>query len=119
MIARTWHGVVPVAKADEYYAYLLRTGIPDYQATSGNRGVNVLRRVEHGYAHFLLVSFWDSVEAIKAFAGDEIERAYYYPEDEALLVELEPYVTHYEVLIAAPIETPAPASNLPAAAPGG
>jgi heme-degrading monooxygenase HmoA len=98
MIARTWHGVVPEAKADEYYAYLQRTGIPDYRATAGNRGVYVLRRVEDGYAHFLLVTFWESLDAIRAFAGDDVERAHYYAEDEAFLVELEPYATHYEVL---------------------
>jgi heme-degrading monooxygenase HmoA len=119
MIARTWHGVVPAPRADEYYDYLLHTGIPDYQATPGNRGVYVLRRVEDGYAHFLLMTFWDSIEAIQAFAGEDIERARYYPQDEAFLVELEPHVTHYEVLSSAPTETPAPASNPSAAARAG
>ncbi len=103
MIARTWHGVVPASGADEYYAYLLRTGVPDYQATPGNRGVYILRRIEGDYAHFLLMTFWESVEAIKAFAGDDIEQARYYPEDKAFLIELEPNVTHYEVLSLPPI----------------
>ena len=100
MIARTWHGRVPAAKADAYFAYLQRTGIPDYQRTPGNRGVYVFRRVEGGEAHFLLTSLWDSLEAIRAFAGDDLERARYYPEDTAYLLELEPKVTHYEVLVA-------------------
>jgi len=58
----------------------------------------VLRRVEGEHAHFLFVSFWDSLASIRAFAGDDLERARYYPEDVAFLVELEPTVTHYEVL---------------------
>ena len=75
MIARTWHGVVPEPKADAYDAYLRRTGIPDLQATPGNRGVYVLRRVRDGEAHFLLISLWESLDAIRAFAGDDVERA--------------------------------------------
>ena len=98
MIARTWHGIVAQEQADAYHAYLLRTGVPDYQATPGNQGVYVLRRMEGTRAHFLLISLWDSLEAIRAFAGDDVERARYYPEDAAYLLEMEPTVTHYEVL---------------------
>jgi heme-degrading monooxygenase HmoA len=100
VIARTWHGRVPAPKADEYFAYLQRTGIPDYQRTPGNRGVYVFRRIEGGEAHFLLTSLWESLEAIRAFAGEDLERARYYPEDTAFLLELEPKVMHYEVLVA-------------------
>lgn len=99
MIARNWHGRVPAAHADAYFAYLQRTGIPDYQRTPGNRGVYVFRRIEGGEAHFLLTSLWDSLEAIRGFAGDDVERAHYYPEDTTYLLELEPKVTHYEVLV--------------------
>ena len=100
MIARTWHGVVPEEKADAYHNYLLRTGIPDYRATEGNRGVYVFRRVQEGKAHFLLTTLWESYDAIRQFAGDDIEQARYYPEDEEYLLELEPRVTHYDVLVA-------------------
>lgn len=100
MIARTWHGVVPADKADAYHAYLLATGVPDYQATAGNRGVYVFRRLEDGAAHFLLLTLWESYDAIRRFAGDDYERARYYPEDDAFLLEKEPFVTHYEVLVA-------------------
>jgi heme-degrading monooxygenase HmoA len=98
MIARTWHGVVPRAKAEAYHAFLQRTGIPDYLATPGNRGVYVLRRMEGDRAHFLLVTMWVSLDAIRAFAGDDVERARYYPEDPEYLLELEPNVTHYDVV---------------------
>jgi hypothetical protein len=54
MIARIWHGITMAAKADAYLDYLNRTGVPDYQATPGNRGVYVLRRIEGDVAHFYL-----------------------------------------------------------------
>ena len=101
MIARTWHGRVPAAKADAYHEYLLRTGVADYAKTAGNRGVYVLRRREGEVAHFLLITHWESVEAIKGFAGEDYERARYYPEDDDFLLEREPFVTHYEMLLAA------------------
>jgi heme-degrading monooxygenase HmoA len=99
MIARTWHGVTPASKADAYMEFLHRTGVPDYKATPGNRGVYVLRRIEGDVAHFLLVSLWDSMEAIKGFAGEDVEKAVYYPEDPEFLLEMELNVTHYEVLV--------------------
>jgi len=98
MIARTWHGVVPLETADAYRGYLFRTGVPDLRATPGNLGVHVLRRREGAYAHFLLISWWESAEVIRAFAGEDVERARYYPEDAEYLLELEPTVTHYDVL---------------------
>lgn len=98
MIARTWHGRVPAEKADAYHRYLLGSGLADYAATPGNCGVHVLRRTEGGVTHFLLLTFWESLDAIRAFAGSEYERARYYPDDDDYLLEREPYVTHYEVL---------------------
>ncbi len=98
MIARIWHGVTPAGRADEYVDYLNRTGLPDYRATEGNRGVYLLRRIEGDQAHFLTLTFWDSEAAIRKFAGEEIEKARYYPEDAGFLLELEPTVRHYEVL---------------------
>ncbi len=100
MIARTWHGRVPTAKAEAYHAYLQRTGYADYTATPGNRGLFVLRRVEGDVTHFTLTTLWESVEAIRRFAGDDYERARYYPEDDEYLLEKEPLVVHHEVLLA-------------------
>lgn len=100
MIARTWHGRVPAAKADAYYAFLQRTGLADYRATPGNRGVLVLRSIEGDVAHFRLITFWDSYDAIRRFAGDDYERARYYDEDEDFLLEKEPKVAHEEVVSA-------------------
>lgn len=98
MIIRIWRGRVPAGRADDYYAYLLETGIPDYRATPGNQGVQVLRRTVDDVTEFQLQSMWESWEAIRAFAGDDMERAVYYPEDEAFLLEKTPNVEHYELL---------------------
>ncbi len=100
MIARTWHGVTPAAKADAYYDYLEASGVKEYRRTKGNRGVYVFRRIEGDRAHFLLVSLWDSYESIRAFAGEDLEKARYFPKDREFLLEFEPHVTHYEVLAA-------------------
>ncbi|WKZ37393.1 MAG: antibiotic biosynthesis monooxygenase [Anaerolineales bacterium] len=102
MIARIWHGITPPAKADEYIEYLNETGVRDYRAVEGNLGVHVLRRIEGGQAHFLTLTFWDSLEAIKKFAGEEYEKARYYPEDKDFLLEFEEKVAHYEVMFSAP-----------------
>jgi heme-degrading monooxygenase HmoA len=99
MIARTWHGVTHASKANEYLDYLNKTGVVEYEETEGNRGVYVLRRVEGDRAHFLLLTLWESEDAIKRFAGSEMEKAKYYPEDKQFLLELEPTVMHYEVLV--------------------
>jgi heme-degrading monooxygenase HmoA len=98
MIARIWHGVTAAAKSEEYLDYLNETGVPDYQATEGNRGVYVLLRIEGDRAHFLTVSFWESMRAIKGFAGSDPRRARYCPEDKEFLLDFEPTVEHYEVL---------------------
>lgn len=98
MIARIWHGVTPSSKAEQYVDYLNETGIPDYRATEGNQGVYVLRRIEGSRAHFLLLTLWESLDAIKQFAGPDFERARYYPEDDEYLLERELTVDHYEVV---------------------
>ncbi len=99
MIARIWHGETPVSKADQYFDVLKTTGIKDYQETKGNQGVLVLRRIRKGHAEFLLISLWESWDAIRRFAGDDVEKAYYYPEDSEYLLSFEPGVEHYEVLL--------------------
>jgi heme-degrading monooxygenase HmoA len=100
VIARTWHGRVPAAKADAYRAFLDRSGLSDYRATPGFRGLLVLRRTEDDVTHYELTTLWDSWDAIRRFAGDDPARAKYYPEDDDFLLEKEPTVTHHEVLIA-------------------
>lgn len=99
LIARVWHGVTPAAKADAYVEFLHQTGVQDYRATPGNRGVFMLRRIQGDRAEFTLITLWDSVEAIRRFAGDDYEKAHYYPGDKDFLLEFEPFVVHHDVLV--------------------
>ena len=97
MIARIWHGMTRAEHYDRYWEFLHARAIPDYRAIPGNLGVRLFRRLEGERAHFLTLSYWTSLEAIRAFAGDDVERARYYPEDVTYLLEFEPNVRHYEV----------------------
>ena len=102
MIARVWRGVVPADRGDAYAAYLDRTGVHDCRATPGNRGVLVLRREEPGETEFVFISLWESLDVIRGFAGSDVERARYYPEDRSFLLSLAPTVQHYEVAASLP-----------------
>ncbi len=97
MIARTWHGSVPSAKAADYHQYLLSTGLKDYTNIRGNRGVYLLKWEENDITHYQVLTLWDCVDAIKEFAGEEYEKARYYPNDKDYLLQMEPLVQHYEV----------------------
>ena len=98
MIARIWRGVVKRADGDEYEAYIEATGFAAYGETPGNRGAWMLRRDTGDLTEFITYSLWDSVDAVKAFAGEEYDVAVYYPEDERFLVERDDTVSHYEVV---------------------
>ena len=98
MIARIWQGVVPAAKEAGYRAFLAAEALPEIRATPGNRGVTVLRRPEGERVRFLVLSHWDSLEAIRAFAGDDAERAHYRPGALEYLIDPQPFAMHYEVL---------------------
>jgi heme-degrading monooxygenase HmoA len=96
VIARIWRGVTRAEHVDEYLDYLERTGLGEYRDTPGNLGVTVFRRVTDDRAEFVLISYWESMDAV-AFAGDDPERAVYYPEHDRYLLEKTPTVDHFEV----------------------
>ena len=98
MVVRTWKGATRAADADAYAEYMDETGVAALAGTPGNEGVQMWRRVEGDRAEFVVVSWWESREAIAAFAGEDIERAVFYPEDERFLVERDLTVTHYDVI---------------------
>lgn len=98
MIARIWRGITLAEKADAYLDYLRETGLRDYAKTAGSRGVKVLRRIQGEHCEIMLISLWDSMDAITAFAGENPDRSVYYPEDEQYLLEMEPLVRHYEIV---------------------
>jgi heme-degrading monooxygenase HmoA len=98
VMARTWRGATKAEDAEAYLEYLQQTGLAEYRKTEGNRGVLGLRRIVNDRAEFFLVSLWESEEAIRRFAGNDIDRAVFYPEDERFLIERDDHVSHYEVV---------------------
>ena len=97
MIARIWHGTTKGEDYEEYTEFLKSKAIPDYEKTKGFKKLVFLRNIKDNIGHFTLITFWDNVEVIKNFAGESIEKAKYYPEDDNFLLEFEEKVTHYEV----------------------
>lgn len=97
MVVRMWHGRVPTEKASRYREFLNARAIPDYRSVPGNISAHVLERPDGPVTHFVTLTFWESMTAIRGFAGDAVEVAKYYPEDREFLLEYEPTVVHYEV----------------------
>ena len=78
--------------------------LPEYQATQGNRGAWCLHRTEKDLTHFQMLTFWDDIDAIKRFAGEDYTRAKYYDFDPQYLIELEPNVQHYQIYAGSPTD---------------
>jgi heme-degrading monooxygenase HmoA len=97
VIARVWTGVVRRADAPAYAGYIRDTGFAEYGETPGNRGAWILRRDDGERSELIALSLWDSVDAVRAFAGDDIEAAVLYPEDERYLIGPST-VAHYDVV---------------------
>jgi heme-degrading monooxygenase HmoA len=97
MIARIWKGAVRKEDAQAYAEYMQETGVAGYAATPGNRGVWMLRRNLDDRTEFMMFTLWDSLKAVRSFAGDEYATAVFYPEDDRFLVERDLSATHYEV----------------------
>jgi len=97
VIARIWRGWTRTEDADAYVDYLQATGIPAYRSTPGNRAAYILRRTDGERTEFVTLTLWSSLEAIEAFAGDDVERAVFYPDDDRYLVDRETTATHFEV----------------------
>ena len=98
MIARTWRGVVRAEDGHAYLEVVARTGMPASRATPGNVGFFVLQRPSGDQAEILTMSLWTSKDAISAFAGPDISRAVFFPEDDAYLVERDLHADHWEVV---------------------
>jgi heme-degrading monooxygenase HmoA len=97
VIARVWFGRTKPEDYDAYLAYLEESGVAALKRTAGNRGVMVLRRTEGEEAEFGVISFWDSLKDVKAFAGEDVDAARYFPDDERFLLEFTPKLKHFEV----------------------
>ncbi len=97
MIARIWHGKTKIEDFEEYTEFMKSKAIPDYRKTDGFVKLTFLRRRDGNIGHFTLITFWENLEVIKNFAGEDFEKAKYYSEDKNFLLEFEEKVTHYEV----------------------
>ena len=95
-VVRMWTGVVRTEDRDAYAEYVERTGMAEYRATAGNLAAWLLTRdLGDGRTEITTVSRWESLAAVRRFAGDDIDRAVYYPEDDRYLVERDDRVRHY------------------------
>ncbi len=102
MIARIWRGATGAADADAYVDYLEQTGLTAYRDTPGNLGAYAMRRISGDRAEFITLSLWNSMDAIRRFAGEDAEAAVFYPEDDRFLVERDLRVSHFEIVFAQP-----------------
>ena len=98
MIARIWRGAVRREDADAYADSIANTGMAEYRSTPGNQGAWMLRRDDGDRSEIITFSLWDSPDSIRAFAGDDIDQAVFYPEDDRFLIERDRTVRHYEVV---------------------
>ena len=98
MIARMWRGWVRTDRVGAYVDYITATGIKEYRQTPGNMGAQMWTRdLGDDRTEVVTVSWWASVDAIRGFAGADIEKAVFYPEDDDFLIDRETTVTHYDV----------------------
>ena len=85
-------------EAEAYVNYIVNTGMAEYRSTPGNQGAWRLRRDDGDRSEIVTFSLWDSRDSIRAFAGDDIDQAVFYPEDDHFLLERDLTVRHYDVV---------------------
>jgi heme-degrading monooxygenase HmoA len=98
MIARIWHGTATSDKAASYSSHFTRNVAPHLTDIVGHRGAYLLRRETDGQVEFVAITLWDSIEAIRHFAGHNPEIAIVEPEARAALSKFDDFVRHYEVI---------------------
>jgi heme-degrading monooxygenase HmoA len=102
VIARVWHGRTPRAKADEYERYL-SSALVKFPTIKGNLGYQMMR-LDGGpdgdeLVEFQVISYWENLDCIKAYAGADIRRTHDLPRDKDYLVDMEPLVRNYELKV--------------------
>ena len=97
-IVRTWTGWIRTKDRDAYRDYVEETGISEYRNTPGNLGAQLMYRdLPDNRTEIVTTSVWDSLDSIRAFAGDDINVAVFYPNDDKYLLDREETVRHYEI----------------------
>ena len=97
MVARIWHGRTPIDKADEYKQYLFEVGVKKIASLPGNRGVQLMMNKTADQGEFMVVSYWDSIDAIKGYAGETYTKVHDLPRDKEFLIDMETLVRHFEL----------------------
>ena len=98
MIVRIWRGQATIENADVYLRHVTETVFPSLAGIRGHRGAYLLQREAAGRVEFLAVTLWESLEAVRAFAGDDVECAVVEPKARAVLAEFDSFVRHYDVV---------------------
>lgn len=98
MILRMWKGRTTVEKADRYVQHATQKVFPALGTIEGHRGAYLLRRAVDGALEFVVLTLWESMEAVRKFAGLETETAVVEPEARAALTSFDYYVTHFEII---------------------
>ena len=109
MIARIWRCTLAQENVSAYLHYFEASVLPRVSRIDGFSHVSVLEQKADGDAELTLVSFWVTMDAIRAFAGDDPEAAVVPPAMQAMLKRFETRVTHHAVLLQAGPDAPAPA----------
>ncbi|TDP01911.1 antibiotic biosynthesis monooxygenase [Marinomonas balearica] len=99
MIAREWKARVPNKHKDGFIAYLHETGVKDTAATKGFNGAQIFcRQFDDRNAEITLITYWPDRESVMEFAGQDIDVAKLYPEDDVYELDPDTFVHHYDVL---------------------
>lgn len=98
-VLREWRAEIRRALKDEYVEYVMRTGIDEYLRTPGNLGATLaVRDLDADRSEMVALSWWTDRAAIVAFAGADISKAHYYPEDDRFLITRPDTVQHYDAI---------------------
>jgi heme-degrading monooxygenase HmoA len=105
MVVRAWRGYASAAAPDAYPKHLLESVRPKLERLAGFRGLWLLHRRTGSEIEYLVLTHWESMDAVRAFAGDDPERAVVEPEARAARARFDDRVTHYDVLAASEMQT--------------
>ena len=98
MIVRLWRGRADLARPEDYPKHFRDNVLPELQATPGFLGAKLTRRDDADEIEFLVITEWVSLDAIRAFAGETIDRAVVEPQAIAALKSYDATVQHFEVI---------------------
>ena len=99
MIARMWKGSALPEKAEEYVKHLETSVLPELRQINGFQRIQLMRQASSEAVEFIVLTFWESIDAIHKFAGDDAEVAVVAPAARPLFREYDPRVKHFEVVL--------------------